>query len=352
MVFSRLFSGAFIEVIQWLDSTNDTLVYRFPTKSTEIKNGAKLTVRPGQMAVFVNEGRIADIFAEGLYELSTQNLPILSNLLAWKHGFNSPFKADIYFFSTRMFGNLKWGTPNPILMRDQELGNVRIRAFGSYSIQIQNPEKVLRMLVGTDDCFQIDEIQDKLRSQVLQSFATWIASCGILIFDLAGNYKQLGEKIRDSIQPDFSSFGIKINDIQIENISFPPEVEQAIDKRLSVQMMSGTNPTAYAQVKMAENPSSGNTGSMAMQAMMGMQMAQNIQNQMQNQPPSMPPPLQQPQWYAAIHNQQVGPLTIDQLFLQIQPDTLVWTQGMPQWIAAKEVPQLKVKFSSMPPPLP
>ena len=155
--------GQFIDVIEWLDSTNDTIVYRFQRHNNEIKQGAKLIVRPGQQAIFVNEGQIADIFQPGTYELYTQNLPILSTLQAWPYGFNSPYKAEVYFVSTKTFTNLKWGTSNPILVRDADFGAVRIRAYGNYSIRINEPGIFLKTLVSTDGLFQVDEVQDHLR---------------------------------------------------------------------------------------------------------------------------------------------------------------------------------------------
>lgn len=163
--------GEFIDIIVSLDNSNDTIAYRFERFQNEIKMGAKLTVRPGQKAVFVNEGQVADVFDPGMYQLSTQNLPVLSTLKGWKYGFNSPFKAEIYFFNTRIFTNLKWGTANPIMMRDAEMGPVRLRAFGSYNIRVVNPRQMLEELVGTDGLFQVDEVNDQIRNMIMTSFA-------------------------------------------------------------------------------------------------------------------------------------------------------------------------------------
>ncbi len=155
MGFFDSLRGQFIDIIEWIDDSNDTIAYRFERHKNEIKMGAKLTVRPGQIAVFVNEGRIADVFQPGMYELSTQNLPILSTLMGWKYGFNSPFKAEVYFFSTKVFTNLKWGTSNPITIRDPELGPIRLKAYGNYTFRVQDPAKLLNEIVSTDGLFQV-----------------------------------------------------------------------------------------------------------------------------------------------------------------------------------------------------
>jgi membrane protease subunit (stomatin/prohibitin family) len=167
-------SSQFIDIIEWLDSTNDTITYRFERYNNEIKMGAKLTVRPGQVAVFVNEGQVADVFQPGMYELSTRNLPILSTLQGWKYGFNSPFKAEVYFFNTKAFTNLKWGTSNPLTIRDPELGPVRLRAYGTYNVKVADPAELLQQLVSTDGLFQVDEVSDHLRNMIVSAFATWV----------------------------------------------------------------------------------------------------------------------------------------------------------------------------------
>ncbi|MCS7031291.1 MAG: SPFH domain-containing protein, partial [Gloeomargarita sp. SKYG116] len=236
LVFN-VFRGQFIDVIEWLDKTNTTLVYRFERFNNEIKQGAKLIVRPGQMAVFVNEGQVADVFSEGTYELYTRNLPILSTLKAWPHGFNSPFKAEVYFFSTRNFTNLKWGTQNPITLRDADFGPVRVRAFGTYAMRITDPRKMLEQLVSTDGLFQVDEISNQIRNEIVSSFASWLGRSQIPVLDLAAQYRDLGNKIRAEIQPDLERWGIELTQLLIENISLPPEVEKVLDKRASMGIL-------------------------------------------------------------------------------------------------------------------
>ena len=191
MIFSKLM-GQFVDVIQWTDDSPDTMVWRFERQGNEIKYGAKLTVREGQTAVFVNEGEIADTFTPGMYELFTRNLPILSTLQAWPHGFESPFKAEVYFCSSRVFTDLKWGTKNPVIARDAEFGPVRLRAFGTYAIRIKDPAVFLREVVGTDGHFTVDEISDQLRNIIVARFGTIVAGSGIPVLDLAANYDQLG----------------------------------------------------------------------------------------------------------------------------------------------------------------
>jgi Putative virion core protein (lumpy skin disease virus) len=203
--------GEFIDVIQWTDDSNDTLVYRFERHGNEIKFGAKLTVREGQVAVFVNEGQLADTFQPGMYELKTNNLPILSTLQAWQHGFQSPFKAEIYFFSTRRFTDLKWGTQNPVMLRDPEFGPIRLRAFGSYAIRVKDAPTFLREIVGTDGRFTTDEITNQLRNMVVSRFANILGQSKIPALDLAGNYDQLGQFLQQRIAPEFEAVGLDVD---------------------------------------------------------------------------------------------------------------------------------------------
>ena len=226
--------GEFIDVIQWIDDSNDTLVHRFERQGNEIKFGAKLTVREGQVALFVNEGQLADTFQPGMYELKTNNLPLLSTLQAWKHGFESPFKAEVYFFSTRRFTDLKWGTQNPVMLRDPEFGPIRLRAFGSYAIRIKDAPIFMREIVGTDGRFTTDEITNQLRNMIVSRFANILGQAKIPALDLAGNYDQLGQFLLQRIAPEFAAVGIELTNLLVENISLPQEVEAALDKRSSM----------------------------------------------------------------------------------------------------------------------
>jgi membrane protease subunit (stomatin/prohibitin family) len=226
-----LVKGELIDVIEWLDDTGDILVWRFPDQDHEIKMGAKLTVREGQAAVFINEGRLADVFTPGLYSLTTQNMPVMTTLRSWKYGFESPFKAEIYFVSTRNFLDLKWGTQNPIMMRDPELGVVRLRAFGTYSIRVTDPGGFIKQVVGTDGCYTTEEIEGQLRSMLVSAFSGMLGSSKIAALDLAANYKNMGDDARTSMDPDFQTYGISLTRFVIENISLPEEVEKMLDTR-------------------------------------------------------------------------------------------------------------------------
>lgn len=353
-------SSQFIDIIEWLDSTNDTIAYRFERYNNEIKMGAKLTVRPGQVAVFVNEGQVADVFQPGMYELSTRNLPVLSTLQGWKYGFNSPFKAEVYFFNTKSFTNLKWGTSNPLTIRDPELGPVRLRAFGSYNIKVNDPAELLKQLVSTDGLFQVDEVSDHLRNMIVSAFATWIGRGQISLFDLAAHYRELGDNVRAGMQEEMQSFGLQLTQLLIENISLPPEVEAALDKRASMGVLGNLDQytkyqAANAIEESAKNPGGGNS---ALDFGVGLAMSQQLvgsihQQQQQSPQVAPPPPPQQTQWYISQNNQQLGPFAFNQLTQQgLTPQTYVWHSGLSGWKPAAEVPELSSLMVSAPPPPP
>jgi membrane protease subunit (stomatin/prohibitin family) len=239
-----------IDIVEWLDDSGDTLVYRFQRHDNEIKNGAQLTVRPGQAAVFVNEGKIADVFEPGRYELSTKNLPILATLRGWKYGFDSPFKVEVYFVSTRQFTDQKWGTKNPLMLRDPEFGPIRLRAFGTYAFRASEPAKLIAEIVGTDGHFTVDEIHEQLRNLVVSRFADALGEGKIPALDLAGNYDELGDKVRGKIAPEFNRYGLELTTLLVENVSLPPEVEQALDKRSSMGVLGDLQ--AYTRYQTAE----------------------------------------------------------------------------------------------------
>jgi membrane protease subunit (stomatin/prohibitin family) len=358
----------FIDIIEWLDHSNDTIAYRFERFQNEIKMGARLIVRPGQKAVFVNEGQVADIFEPGTHVLSTQNLPILSTLQGWKFGFNSPFKAEVYFFSTRIFTNLKWGTANPIMMRDAEMGPVRIRAFGSYNIRVADPRQMLEELVSTDGLFQVDEVNDQIRNMIMTSFANSLGASRIPLLDLAARYGEVGETIRNAMLPEVQRFGLDLTQLLIENISLPPEVEEALDKRASMGILG--NMQQYAQFQAANaieasanNPNGGGTPALdfGVGIAMGQQMMNAFGNQMQpqqpmNQAPAAtmpPPPPQAVQWHLSRNGQNFGPFPAEQLINNgLTRDTFVWRSGMAGWVAASEVPEMASILGSVPPPPP
>ena len=224
----------FIEILEWLDDTTDTLVWRFPVYNQEIKMGAQLVVRENQVALFVNEGKAADLFTPGRYEIQTQNVPILTTLRGWKYGFESPFKAEVDFFNTRLFADLKWGTTNPVMMRDAEFGMIRLRAFGTYAMRIADAKKFFESVVGTRGLTNTDEITGQLRSIVLSRLSDAIAEAKVPALDLAAHYDELSSAGRTVLAPEFSSFGLELARFFIENISLPEEVEKAIDQRAKI----------------------------------------------------------------------------------------------------------------------
>jgi membrane protease subunit (stomatin/prohibitin family) len=227
-------SNQFIEVIEWLDPSQDTLLYRFPVYQQEIKNGAQLIVRESQAAVFVFEGQVADVFTPGRYTIEGGNTPILSKLGAWKYGFNSPIKSEVYFVNTKQFTDMKWGTSNPIMLRDADFGIVRLRAFGAYSLRVADPGTFIKEIAGTNAHFQTEDIDGQLKRAIVSEFSDAIGEMKIPALDLAAQYKELGDAIRGKINQDFNSYGLEVTKFYIENISLPPEVEAAMDKRASM----------------------------------------------------------------------------------------------------------------------
>jgi len=371
--------GEFVDIIDWTDDSNDTLVYRFNRYGNEIKFGAKLTVRESQVAVFVNEGEIADVLGPGIYELETRNLPILSTLQHWDHAFESPFKAEVYFFSMRQFTDLKWGTKNPVMMRDKEFGAVRLRTFGTYTIRIKDPEKFIREIVGTDSHFTIDEISDQLRNLIVSRYTNILGDSDIPVLDMAGNQDQLGDYITQKIAPEFEDYGLELTQVLVENISLPTVVEEALDKRTSMGMIG--NLDQYLKFSAGESMASGNASSAgsAVEMGMGFAMANKMAKDMDTpaasststpalssggasssaSTSSTPPPLPNNHWHVAIDDKASGPHSLSELkkFVsnkQLHDKSLVWKEGMPEWQSAGDIDALKdlVGQASTPPSLP
>lgn len=375
--------GEFIDIIEWTDDSPETMVWRFPRHGNEIKYGAKLVVREGQRAVFVNEGRVesagshpdveggVDSFGPGTYTLHTKNLPVLSTILGWPHGFESPFKAEVYFFNTRRFSDLRWGTKNPITVRDPEFGPVRLRAFGTYQIRVSDPLTFLRELVGTDRLYTVSEISDQLRNEIVARFSDRVAESGIPVLDMAANYDELGVLLTDRMATDFEEYGIEITRLLVENISLPPAVEEALDKRTSMGVIGNLDrytrfQAAEAMEEAAKNPS-GDAG-----AGVGMGMGFAMANQMadamkpgggtkeggEQAGGSAPPPLPgQTPYHVELDGEAAGPFPPAQLERmvaqgEVDRETLVWTKGMEGWRPAGEVDALSDLFDDQPPPLP
>ena len=372
----------FIDIIEWTDDTADTMIWRFPRYNAEIKNGAQLTVRETQVAVLVNEGQFADVYQPGRYELTTSNMPILTTLKGWKYGFNSPFKVDVYFVNTKQFLNLRWGTANPIMMRDPEFGPIRMRAFGSYCFRVEpDPIKFIRNVAGTDGHFTTDSVTEQLRNFVITKFTDYLAESKIAALDLASNLNEFSSELTIALKEDFSEYGIELTKFLIENISLPEAVEEALDKRTSMGVIG--NMTTYTQMQFADslkdaanNPTGGShLAGDAMGAGIGLAMAGQMAKQMINpqgeqpatgQPQNptgvnpqqgAPPPMpQQVMYHVAVGGVQQGPFPVVQLQQMAQqgqliPDTLVWTAGMAGWAAANSVPELSQLFGAVPPPL-
>jgi membrane protease subunit (stomatin/prohibitin family) len=270
----------FIEIIEWNDDSRDTLSYRFPDQDKEIKNGAQLIVRESQAAQFVYLGQYGDLFPPGKHTLTTDNIPILSRLKGWKYGFNSPFKADVYYLTTRLFTGNKWGTANPVMMRDQDFGIVRVRAFGTYDFRIVDAPRFLKDVAGTDNHFRLDEFADVMRSRLVSVFSDALASSKIPVLDVATRYTELGEALLPLINPALKEkYGLEMGTFVVENVSVPPEVEQAIDKRSSMAAVGNLND--YVKYQMAQGLEKGGAGVGGIGAEMavGMSMAQQMMNQ-------------------------------------------------------------------------
>ncbi len=242
--------GQLIDVIEWTDDSRQTMVHKYDMNGKEIMMGAQLTVRESQSAVFVNEGQLADVFAPGRYELSTQNMPVLTALKAWKFGFNSPFKSDVYFVNTRQFTDCKWGTANPVMMRDAEFGMIRIRAFGSYAFRVKDPAQFMREVFGTSSMFTVSDVEGQIKSIVVSGLSDAIAQSKIPALDLAANYAELSQYVLSALNPKIEAMGLSLTQFVIENVSLPEEVEQAMDRRTSMGVLGDLN--RYTQYQAAE----------------------------------------------------------------------------------------------------
>jgi excisionase family DNA binding protein len=282
------------EIVQWEDDSRDTLSYRWPDEDREIKRGAQLIVRESQTVQFIYLGQFGDTFGPGKHTLTTDNIPILCRLLGWKYGFESPFKADVYYLNTRLFTGNKWGTSNPIMVRDPDFGIVRVRAFGTFDFKIVDPKMFLREVAGTDHQFRLDEFHETMRSRIVSVFSDALASSRVPTLDLATRYGELGEALLPLINPQVTTkYGIEISSFILENASVPPEVEQAIDKRSSMSAIGNLNDYVKFQLAQGLEKGEGSTGSSAAQLGIGLAMAQQMA-QMMNQPSGgtpVPPPL-------------------------------------------------------------
>ncbi|RKT34889.1 membrane protease subunit (stomatin/prohibitin family) [Roseovarius halotolerans] len=365
-------TGEFIDVIHWTDDTRDTMVWRFEREGHEIKYGAKLTVREGQAAVFIHEGQLADVFTPGLYMLETNNMPVLTTLNHWDHGFRSPFKSEIYFVNTTRFSNLKWGTKNPIMLRDPEFGPTRLRAFGTYTVKVADPARFLAEIVGTDGEFTMDEISFQIRNIIVQAFSRIIAGAGIPVLDMAANTADLGKLVASEISKVVAEYGLTIPEFYIENISLPPAVEEALDKRTSMGLAGDLGKftqysAAEAMTAASKNPSGGAGIGAGLGMGMGMAMAQQLNPQQgpwgaapasseAAAPPPPPPPVEHV-WHIAEKGETRGPYSRAAMGRMAADGTLsrtayVWTAGQDGWKRAEDVAELAQLFTILPPPPP
>ena len=328
---------------------------------------AKLTVRESQVAVFMNEGVIADVFQPGMYTLSTQNMPILSTLKGWKYGFDSPFKADVFFVSTKLFRDQKWGSKNPIMLRDAEFGPIRLRAFGTYAFRVNDAGKFLKEVAGTASEFTTDEVNEYLRSLAVSRGMESLAESKVPVLDLASHTAEVSAAITEKIKPEFNEIGLDLTKFLIENVSLPPEVEEMLDKRSSMGIVGNLGAftqfqAANAMEDAANNSAGGGIMGAGLGAGMGMgmmgQMGNAFQNNQfngasgQNSPP--PPPIVN--YFVAVNGAQTGPFTMQQLQAmassgQFNRQSQVWKQGMTGWLAAETQTELSALFNSVPPPI-
>ena len=376
-VISKL-KGELVDIIEWFDDTRTTLAWRFPRYNNEIKNGAQLIVREGQQAVFVYRGQLADTFGPGNDELTTENLPIMSTIQGWKHGFKSPFRSEVYFINTRPVTELRWGTPNPITIRDPDFKMVQVRANGMCVVRVADPGIFLREVIGTDSNVNIDEISELLRRIIAQAFSDMILQTGVGVIDLQGKVGELSQKLKAFVQERVDDeYGLGIEDILL-NVSLPEEVTAAMTRGVArgVEEQGFLNQVndmqRYQQGKLGEamvagasNPGGSSVGDF-LGAGMGMALGQQMgvggavagAPQAAPAPAAAPPPLPTATQYHVEQNGQAGgPFTAAQLqqFIaagSVTRQTLVWSANMAGWTAAGSVAELAALFPAVPPPLP
>ncbi|MBR89742.1 MAG: antifreeze protein [Verrucomicrobiales bacterium] len=371
-------SGQYIDIIEWLDNGQETMVYRFERHNNEIKNGAKLIVRPGQTAIFVNEGgtSIADVFPPGTHELTTANLPVLSTLMGWKYGFESPFKAEVYFMKTTEFSDLKWGTRHPIPVMCAGYGGLELRANGTYVMRISDPKAFLEQRVGTDSNFQVDSLVGDLREEILLQVTDCLGEMELDPFKLAGKTKDISDELQGPIQEYFEPRGLTITRFRVTSINMPDDVRKELMElsRLDATKLKGADPSAMqnltalrasrAMGDMAKNPGGTGAAGAGMEVAMGMMMANQVGGALagaaqpqQGAPPPLPgaKPAAAPEYTVAIDKQKYGPYGLNRLQDMANDgsftaDMLVWAKGMGAWTKAGEVSDLAGLFG--PPPLP
>jgi membrane protease subunit (stomatin/prohibitin family) len=348
------------------------MAWRFDRPDNELKNGAKLIVRPGQLALFVEQGTVADVFQPGSHELATRNLPLLSKLRGWKYGFESPFKAEIVFVSTRQFTSLKWGTKSPVMTQDPDLGAIRLRAYGTYALRVRDAESFVRELVGANSAFTVNQIADQIRDMVASRFAELLGEKPIPVLQLAANYRELGDLASDKLAAELARFGIELTQLVVESIALPDEVAATLDQKTRLGLLGG-DLGSYAQLQAADairdsarNQGGGGAGAAigvglgmaqqlaraageAMTASRAVSSAPNVpaSGAAPQSPPSMtPPPLPNAVGiWLGVHGTPTGPLDLAALKQHFRDgtltaDTLAWRAGMAEWMPASQLPEL------------
>ncbi len=368
--------GEIVDIIEWIDDSRSTLAWRFPRYQNEIKNGAQLIVREGQRAVFVYRGKLADTFMPGNYQLTSENLPILGTLQGWKHGFNSPFRSEIYFINTRPVTDIRWGTPQPVTIRDPDFGMVQVRANGICVVKIEDVEIFLREVIGTDSAVEAEEVTELLRRVIALAFSDMILETKLGAIDLQGRQVELAGKLRQFVEERVDDeFGIRVPDLML-NISLPEEITQAMTRGVARGVEEGGyvrnvgDVNRLQQVRMADatlaaasNPGGGLAGA-GMQAGLGLALGAQMAGTMggmggggQQAAPAGPPPLPgQALFHVEMNGASAGPYNLGQLQAglsqgQISGASLVWTNGMAAWTPARDVPALQQLFAT-PPPMP
>ena len=344
--------GEIVDIIEWNEDGTDTVSWRFQRYQDEIKNGAQLTVRPSQAAVFVNEGKIADVFPPGRHVLDTRNLPLLSTLQGWKYGFDSPFKAEVYFVSTRQFPGLKWGTKNPVMMRDPELGPIRLRAYGSFVVRVSDPVYLVERIAGSRQRLDLADVRDQLRDVMVSHAGDLLGGANLPALDLAAKYDELARQLAIEAAGDLAQLGFTTSQVLIENISLPEEVEKAIDKHGAMGAIGNLDGFAKFQAANAMEAAARNPGGAGQ--VMGLGVGMGLAGQMAGSLAATtagPPPLPGKEWWVGIAGQQRGPLDLSELSAlvasgQLAPASLAWKNGQAAWLPMMNLPELRGLFSS------
>jgi membrane protease subunit (stomatin/prohibitin family) len=360
--------GELIDIIEWLEEDDITIAYRFDRYGNEIKNGAQLVVREGQIAAFINEGQLADVFEPGTYELTTNNLPILTTLKGWKYGFSSPFKAEVYFISTRIITGFGWGTPGPFRIRDPEFGILEITARGHFSVHVMDPPRFIKNVVGTDGEFTKEEIRDRLRKKFVTEAITAIAESGKSFYEMAGHFSELSEQLKNKVELTFmEQFGLGLDDTSIQSIDLTEKSAAKVEQRDEVMFADGRMNMYERQARadmmrnLGSNPGAGGLAAGGMGMGLGMAMGGQMANQMMRAggaaPGGMAPPPPQSMFHLFVNGQQMGPFPMPALMQMVQqgtfsPEIQVWKQGMQGWAPAGSVSELSGLFQAQAPPPP